>query len=66
MDLLTGANGSLGILPRQSLGFAITDRWLYATNSKGSDVWMIDRHRGTLLTRLPVGSRPVGIGVSPN
>jgi hypothetical protein len=61
VDLVTGATGRRAEFPRTGYAadLAVTDRWVYAANALGQEVWTVDRRRGGIVRSIRVGQGPV-------
>ena len=58
LDLVTGAQRRLALLPRGAGGLAVTEARVYATDLAGHEVWAVDRHEGHLVQTIPAGRHP--------
>ena len=63
LDLGTGAQRLLALLPRGAGGLAVTDARVYATDLAGREVWAVDRHGGHLVQTIPVGRHPAHLAL---
>jgi hypothetical protein len=67
LDLATGVERPLATLPGEAFDLAVAGDRLYVPDPFGDHVWVLDRHGGRLLTRVPVGRHPMTItaGAAP-
>ena len=63
VDLVTGAQRILALLPRAAGGLAVTDARVYATDLAGHEVWAVDRIQGHLVQTVPVGRHPAHLAL---
>jgi hypothetical protein len=63
LDLGTGTQRRLALLPRGAGGLAVTDARVYATDLAGREVWAVDRHGGHLVQSIPVGRHPAHLAL---
>jgi hypothetical protein len=58
LDLATGVQARLALLPERGLGLAVTAERVYVSNPYGSEVWAVDRRGGRRVKTIPVGRHP--------